>query len=136
VIRLEFYDEDRKNPNRRCLAWENTVLVQARTREQAYRKAAGIGRRSEGDEAWIPRSGRKGAWRFEGLTSLLPVYDQIEDGVEVLWKQYENVAVRSVQSRVKQMRELDVFNDELHWGDVEGGANQRMHTTRGKPARV
>ena len=47
VERYEFNDEDRSNLNRRCDAYENTVILKAKNREEAYRKLvafASIGR--------------------------------------------------------------------------------------------
>ena len=48
--RFEYYDEDTSNLKRRCRAWENTILIKARTREEAWRKAMAEGRLSEGSE--------------------------------------------------------------------------------------
>lgn len=109
--RFEYYDEDKKNLARRCLAWENTILIRARTREQAYRKAVAMGQSSNGSEAWDSNTKRRGAWRFEGLTELLPVYDRIEDGAEISWIKHENRSVRKVKSFVKRKRDLAVFDD-------------------------
>jgi hypothetical protein len=109
--RFEYYDEDRANVNRRCLAWENTVLLKARTRDEAYRKALAEGRLSEGSEAWDMNTGRKGAWRFEGLTLLLPVYAKLEDGAEVLWTEYAGKTVRRIKAMVVPKERLGVFDD-------------------------
>lgn len=111
IERFEFYDEDKRNPNRRCLAWENTVLVRARHREQAYKKSLSIGRLGDGSEAFDVQTKRKGAWRFEGLTSLLPVYEQIEDGSELLWTEYKDRTVKKIRSFIKRKRELEAFDD-------------------------
>ena len=109
--RFEYEDEDRSSPDRRCLAWENTILVQARTREQAWRKAMAFGRLGEGSQGWNAKTGRKGAWHFEGLTSLLPIYDELEDGAEVLWQEHAGRSVRKIKGLVKRKRELSVFDD-------------------------
>lgn len=109
--RFEYYDENKRNPNRRCLAWENTILIRAKDRDKAYKKAHAIGRLGEGSEAWDEGTGRKGAWHFEGLTSLLPVYDKIEDGSEVLWKEYSNRTVKTIKSFIKTRKDLEVFDD-------------------------
>ena len=109
IERFEFDDEDVSNLQRRCLAWENTILLQAKNREEAYRKAMKRGRRSEGSPAQI--NSRSGRWRFEGLTSLLPIYEELRDGVEVLWKEHENVTVRKLKSWIRQKMELETFDD-------------------------
>src|SRR6185369_17445178 len=74
IERFEYHDEKRRNLNRRCVARENTILVKAVTRGEAYKKAVVFGRLSDGNEACDER-GRKGAWRYEGLSSLLPIYE-------------------------------------------------------------
>ena len=110
IERFEYYDKDKSNIARRCLAWENTVLIRARSREQAYRKAVALGRLSNGNEGWNSEM-RRGAWRFEGLTELLPIYEELMDGAEILWKEHRNRTVKTVKSLVKRKRDLSVFND-------------------------
>ena len=111
VLRFEYYDEDKKNPNRRCLAWENTIILKAKDRNEAYRKAVRFGRQASGHEMWQSDSGRKGAWRFEGLTSLLPIYEELEDGAEVMWRKYANRTVKTIQALAKSRKDLETFND-------------------------
>ncbi len=112
IERFEYYDENKNNPARKCLAWENTVLVRARTREQAYRKAVALGRLSNGNEFWDSTNPkRKGAWHFEGLTVLLPIYDELTDGAEILWTEHANRSVKTIKSLVKRKQELSVFDD-------------------------
>jgi hypothetical protein len=134
VERFEYDDEDSKNLNRRCFAWENTIVLKARDREAAYTKAMKVGRRSNGSRAWNG-DGRKGQWKFEGLTLLLPLYEQIADGAEVLWRTHHNVAVKTVRSLVKAKNSLQVFDDTPAPGD-DVGANKPLHATRGKNARA
>lgn len=112
IERFEYEDEDKNNVNRRCLAWENTIILKARNREEAFRKAEKIGRIGNKNERYTTRSGRKGGWRYEGLTSLLPIYEEIEDGAEILWKEYERVSVKKVKSWVKDKNNLEVFDDK------------------------
>jgi len=111
VERFEYYDENVSNLNRRCLAWENTILIQAADREEAYRKALVAGRVGDRSEAWDADSKRKGCWRFEGLTSLLPIYEALEDGTEVLWTQHAGKSVRTIKQLVKRKRDLEAFDD-------------------------
>lgn len=110
IERFEYYDEPKHKLGRRCLAWENTILVKARNREEAYRKAVAVGGQCEGSEGWNS-VGRKGAWRYEGLTMLLPIYEELEHGAEILWNEYAGRTVRSIRALVKSKRELTVFND-------------------------
>ena len=111
IQRFEFYGEDTSNPNRRCLAHENTILVQAKQREGAYKKALKLAGTANGLEC-VNENGRKGVWRFEGLTSLLPMFDPLEDGAEVVWVEHANRTVKKVQAFVKSKHELEAFDDE------------------------
>jgi len=83
--------------------------VQASNREQAYKKAIAIGRLSSGGSIHNS-SGRIGKWRFEGLTSLLPVYDDLKHGAEILWVEHENRTVAEVQRMAKRKQELECFD--------------------------
>jgi len=60
---------------------------------------------------WQSDSGRKGAWRFEGLTSLLPIYEELGDGAEVMWRKYANRTVKTIQALAKSRKDLETFND-------------------------
>ena len=108
--RLEFGDEPKRDLDRRCLAWENTILVQARTRDVAYRKAIAAARLGDGIEGHNS-AGKKGTWRFEGLTELVPIYEKLEHGAEVLWAEHKGRTVRAIRSRVKPKSKLAVFDD-------------------------
>jgi uncharacterized protein DUF4288 len=132
VERFEYYDEDRRNLNRRCLAWENTILIKARNRDEAWRKAIAQGKLSEGNEAWDSETGRKGAWHFEGLTSLLPIYDRLEHGAEIIWVEHAGRTVRRIRALVKKKEELEAFDDlaERASSTKKRRSNNKMQQTR------
>ena len=111
LMRFEWYDEDTSNPNRRCLSWENQILLKAGSPQEAYEKAMADGRANEeAGEMWESgNEARKGRWRFEGLTSLLAVYEVPGDGAEISWTEHENRTVRKVQSWAKSKDQLEVF---------------------------
>lgn len=109
IERFEPENETSENPNRRCLAWENTIIINARNREEAFRKAEKTGKLGNCLESTI--NGRKGVWRYEGLTSLLAIYDELEDGAEILWNEHKNVTVKKVKSWVKRKNQLETFDD-------------------------
>ena len=111
VERYEHFDEDVTNPNRRCTCWRNTILIKARDRNEAYRKAVAQGKLGQ-DTVCGPAHGRQGHWVFEGLCSLLPVYDQLEDGAEILWEQAENITVKTVKACVRAKKALECFQDQ------------------------
>jgi hypothetical protein len=91
-------------PSSRCLVWENLRLVRAKNRDQAYRKAV----------KWSnlePSKTKSGEWRFAGISMLLPVYDEIEDGAEILWENERKLSVKQIKKLVKSKKQLPVFSD-------------------------
>jgi hypothetical protein len=111
IERFEYEDENKDDLNRRCVAWENTIIIKARNREQAYRKAEKLGRLSESNGAYKTVDGRIAIWRYEGVTSLLPIYEELEDGAEILWKEHQNRTVKKIKSLVRSKSELEAFDD-------------------------
>ena len=77
------WDNDPNPPeSSRCLAWENTIVLQATDREAAYAKAASLASQNSSQFVDDSNNDRKGRWIFEGLLSLLPIYDDLKDGTE------------------------------------------------------
>jgi len=112
ILRFQYVGEDVSNPRHRCMADENLVLIKAKDREEAYRKALRLGEAEEDVELSDSTTGRRGYFVFEGLSSLLPVYDEIEDGAELLWTRHSNITVGRVQSWVRDKSGLKVFQDD------------------------
>lgn len=72
------------DPERRFLVWENTVLVRASSLEEAYDKVEAIGMAATEPYQGGPE-GVDVQWVYEGVIDLLPVYEELEDGAEILW---------------------------------------------------
>lgn len=113
VERFEYDHEDKNNPRRRCRAWTNTVIFKAEDREEAYSKAIEYGELTKTDKCdWSDDKGRKGKWIFEGLSSLLPIYDELDpEGTEILFEDDLNVTVGRVKGWVRDKKDLEVFDD-------------------------
>ena len=124
VERYEHFDEDKTKLNRRCTAWMNTVLIKASDREEAYRKAIAHGKIGTGSICG-PEGGRQGHWVFEGLASLLPIYEQLEDGAEIMWEQATNITVKTVKASVKKKKELECFQDDAPDSTTSSDAQRR-----------
>lgn len=99
-----------------CLAWENTIILQAPDREAAYDKAILLASVSDGLDLNDSKD-NNGKWVFEGLTMLLPIFDKLEDGAELLWVEHENKTAKMIQAMIKQKHELEVFDDTPARGD-------------------
>jgi hypothetical protein len=87
---LRFVELDRKDiddPEAKFLSWENTVLVKAIDLDEAYDKTVRIAEESTKPYKGGP-DGVDVQWQFEGVTQLVPVYEQIEDGAEIMWAEH------------------------------------------------
>lgn len=112
LLRFEFYDEVKENLNRRCKIWLNEILINAKSPSEAYKKAVKFGKlEEESGEMWT-ETNRKGRWLFEGLTSLVPIYEELKDGAEISWTEYENKSVKTAKSWVKPKDKLQVFKKD------------------------
>lgn len=110
VERLELKGEDRKNLNRRCTFDENIHLIKAKDRDEAYQKAMNLGKVGHNLKMTF-EDGTKGGWVFEGVSELLPIYDELEDGAEILWTRHFSKAVKTAKAMVRKKSELSVFDD-------------------------
>jgi hypothetical protein len=110
IERAVWDDELYLSPNSRCVSWENTIILKAPNRQAAYTKAVFLASQ-QSIEFMDDSRGRKGHWVFEGLTSLLPIYDELEDGAEIFWIERRNRTIRKIKSMVKKKEELEVFDD-------------------------
>lgn len=79
----------------------NTVLVAAEPLDEAYDKLLQIGRVhcepcQGGPEAVDVQ------WLFEGVTEILPFYDELGDGAEVVWTEGEGTKLQGMRARVRE----------------------------------
>lgn len=94
--------EGNDDPERRFLSWENTVIVEATDLHEAYDKVVSIGR----EEIEPYKGGPDGVpvqWVFEGM---LPIYETLEDGSEIMWAEHHP---RKLVNLRKLVRNRDEF---------------------------
>ncbi len=108
VQEVEQWCSDRQKalkPGSRLVIWENTRLIRANSREEAYEKAMRLGAQTS------PSRTNGGEWRFLGLSQLLPVYEELEDGAEILWTDRGRMRQEAIRKLVKSREQLAVFDD-------------------------
>ena len=101
----EIDDETNENPEERFMSWENTIIVKADNLDHAYDKVVEI---AKGDTEPY-RGGKDGVpvqWIFEGVTELLPIYDKLEDGSEIMWAEHAPRKLKNLKKIVKQKHEF------------------------------
>jgi hypothetical protein len=104
---IERDDADNDDMNRKFLAWENTVIVQAGSLDEAYAKIT----RLAGRETSTYTGGMEAVpvqWVLEGLTELLPIYEPLEDGAEIMWAKHDAVKLSELRRRTLSLTELKV----------------------------
>jgi hypothetical protein len=96
---VELADPGRNDPERRFHSWENTVVVRAKTIQEALVKVERIGKKS----CKPYRGGAKGVsvkWEYMGVTEMLPIYEEIEDGAEIAWRERAPRTLRKLEGLV------------------------------------
>lgn len=84
---LYFEPMSEKSPKRaNWTVWENLILIKANTPKEAYRKAMDLGRLNEHA---VKIDGEDGYCRFKGLRELSLVYDKLEHGAELEWREFQ-----------------------------------------------
>jgi len=102
---IELEESGNDDPEREFLTWENTVIVKASTLDEAYDKVVIVAKRETapylGGAEGVPVQ-----WIFEGVTELLPIYEQLEDGAEIMWAEHEPLKLSRLRQRVRSRSEL------------------------------
>jgi len=101
----EINDPNNENQEERFISWENTIIVRATDLDNAYDKAVKIAH-----ETTEPYLGGPDAvpvqWVFEGITELLPIYEELEDGAEIMWAEYRPRKLKNLQKLVRSRNEF------------------------------
>ena len=95
----------KEDPDAKFLSWENTILVRANSIDEAYDKTVVIAK-----EASRPyKGGVEGVdvrWLFEGVTEVLPIYEALEDGAEIMWSERAPRKLKNLRALVRQKHEF------------------------------
>jgi len=93
------------DPDGEFLVWENTVIVRASNLDEAYGKVVAVAGAAtdpyKGGEEEVPVQ-----WVFEGITELLPIYEPLEDGAEIMWAEHEAIKQSDLRQRARPLSEL------------------------------
>ena len=102
---IEIDEPKNSDVEARFATWENTVIVKANDLEEAYDKVEAIGIEHaepyKGGEAGIPVQ-----WEYLGVIELLPIYEEIEDGAEIMWASNYPRKLKKLLSMVKAKNEF------------------------------
>jgi hypothetical protein len=99
IERCEPNDVDDQRPLRRCIVYGNYHLIKADTVEEAYDKAEKIGK--EGNYNYKNADKMDMKWEFVGIGDLLPIFEDIEYGAELMFTDYGFISAKRSDSFVK-----------------------------------
>lgn len=102
-IELEAPNND--DADGKFLSWENTILVKATSIDEAYDKTVVIAEK----ETTPYKGGSDGIdmqWVFEGVTEVLPVYEELEDGAEIMWRERSPRKLKNLRALIRKKHEF------------------------------
>jgi len=105
IERAEEVGKDKSNPNRRCLTWTNTLLIQALSLDDAYDKAVKLAKENY-SMRYKTASGKTVSWRVLGLASLVQIHEDLEDGSEIAFSDNGFISAKRSENMVKSKREI------------------------------
>lgn len=95
---------------KRFLSWENTVIVKAKSIDEAYEKVVIQAQEASGPYMGGKDMGGEGGepveWVFEGVTDLLPIYEELADGAEIMWAEHKPKKLKTIKKLVKAKGKL------------------------------
>jgi hypothetical protein len=102
---IEIDEKGNHDPERRFHAWENTVIVKASSIEEAYDKIEKIAKEDtkpyKGGPDSVPVQ-----WVYEGVTEILPIYEELEDGAEIMWRDIKPRKLRNLKAMVGKVSDF------------------------------
>jgi hypothetical protein len=104
---IEKYEPINRNEEqdlRRVTTWGNHHLIKADSPEKAFDKAVILGK--EKNYKFINSEGIEMESIFVGIGELLPIYEDIEDGAELMWNDYGYISNRRTMKMPYKKEEL------------------------------
>ena len=97
---IELNNDNNFDEEERFTAWENTVIVKAKNLDEAYDKieiiALSESEPYKGGEEGVPVQ-----WVYEGITELLPICEELEDGAEIMWREHNPKKLKNLKKCIK-----------------------------------
>ena len=102
LLRFVELNDDRKDDDEaRFLSWENIVLVRASNLDEAHQKGLSVARENSKPYKGGPE-GVPVQWRLVGITDVLPIYEELGDGAEIMWTERAPRKLKNLKQMVRQ----------------------------------
>mgnify|MGYP003424492730 FL=1 len=104
IEKCEPVSRNDKNDLRRVTTWGNHHLIKANSPEEAFDKAIKLGK--EKNYKFTNSDKVEMESIFVGVGELLPIYEDIEDGAELMWNDYGFISNRRTMKMPYKKEEL------------------------------
>ncbi|MEH1009520.1 DUF4288 domain-containing protein [Winogradskyella sp. ECml5-4] len=104
IEKCEPVERNEKQDLRRVTTWGNHHLIKADSPEKAFDKAVKLGK--EKNYKFINSDKLEMESIFVGIGELLPIYEDIEDGAELMWNDYGFISNRRTMRMPYEKKEL------------------------------
>jgi len=98
---VELERADIENLDARFLTWINSILVSASDLDEAYDKTVAFAQQNT--EPY--KGGKDGIsvqWVFEGVTEILPLYEELQYGAEIMWAERNPRKLSNIRKSVRK----------------------------------
>jgi len=102
---IELENGDNDDTEERFTSWENTIIVKACDLDEAYNKVIDFAKMDTNPYRGGP-DGVPVQWVLEGVTELLPIYNELEDGAEIMWAEHAPRKLKNLRKLVKARNEF------------------------------
>jgi hypothetical protein len=104
IEKCEPVDRNEKKDLRRVTTWGNHHLIKADSPEKAFDKAVKLGK--EKNYKFTNSDKIEMESTFVGIGELLPIYEDIEDGAELMWNDYGFISNRRTMKMAYEKKEI------------------------------
>lgn len=104
IEKLEPVLNKKSSDLRRVTTWGNHHLIKASSPDKALEKAIKLGK--EGEFKFINSDKIEMEYIFIGIADLIPIYENIEDGAEIMWTNYGFISERRTQKLKRTKAEI------------------------------
>ncbi|WP_206482263.1 DUF4288 domain-containing protein [Nonlabens ponticola] len=104
IEKCEPANRDQTQDLRRVMTWGNHHLIKANSAEHAFDKAVQLGK--ECNYKFVNSDKIEMESSFVGIGELIPIYEDIEDGSELMWMDYGLISDRRTMKMPYQKKEL------------------------------
>jgi hypothetical protein len=100
-------EEIRVEGTKRSVVHVNYVLIEASSPEDAYNRAIEMGKRA--NQSYLNPRGKKVTVRFRGLNNLDVIYDPLEHGCEIMFREKLGQSESAIRKLLATKPKLEVF---------------------------